>query len=212
MSFALQQAAWELLPGELSPQERVVLLALAEDCRTGRDIASPGHKVLSSRTGLARTQLSTTIARLVSRGLVTLSERARRGRNAVYRLLFSPVEVPAPRTQSVPPSAPTGTDHEVDSVRDSGPLPGSSSSPRKNITARTRGAASKIRGKVDYSATPWRAPAFLPDNKLTPTPRPDRTALPEPPAWALERAREQLDSRFASPVAVAALARTIAAD
>lgn len=220
MSFALQQAAWNLLPGELSPQERVVLLALAEDCRTGRDVASPGHKLLTERTGLRRTQLSTTIARLVSRGLVLLAEKARRGKNAVYRLLFAPVDnqapVPGTRTQSSPPDTTTGTDHEVESVRPAGMVPGTCSSPRKNITARAARvvgniAKSKSAPKVDYSATPWRAPSNAPTNPLKPSPRPDLSSLPVPPEWAIEAARTQL-GRFAGRHAVLAVAREIAAE
>lgn len=212
MSLGHQLAAWDQLPGELSPQERVVLLALAEDCRSGRDTASPGHAVLTARTGLGRSQLSATIARLAARGLVVLAERARRGKNAVYRLLFAEAERPASRTQT----GTTGTDHGSDSVRPAGTLPGSCSSPENNPSRKRSGGrfASKIRskGKTDYSATPWRAPAVLPDNKIKPTPRPNRAELPAPPAWAMEAARVQLDTRFASPVAVAALARSIAAE
>lgn len=211
MSLGHQLAAWDLLPAELSPQERVVLLALAEDCRSGRDTASPGHAVLTARTGLGRSQLSATIARLAARGLVVLAERARRGRNAVYRLLFAEAERPDGRTQTDP----NGTDHGSDSVRQIGTLPGSCSSPENNPSRKRSGGrfASKIRGKggkTDYSAAPWRAPAVLPDNKIKPTPRPNRSELPAPPAWAMEAARVQLGTRVAAPVAVAALARSIA--
>ncbi len=199
MSLGHQLAAWDVLPGELSPQERVVLLALAEDARSGRDVCSPGHRVLSARTGLGRSQLSATIARLVSRGLVALAERARRGRNAVYRLLFGEKERPDSRTHS----APTGTDHGSESVRPAGSLPGSS--PRKNPVARAREAASKIRRTGPTTLPPSNAPT----NRLKPSPRPDLSVLPEPPAWAVEAAREQL-GRFAAHLAVLAVARTIA--
>ncbi|EIV92950.1 hypothetical protein FraQA3DRAFT_2623 [Frankia sp. QA3] len=188
MSLGHQLAAWDLLPGELSPQERVVLLALAEDARSGRDTCSPGHrdtcspghKVLTARTGLGRSQLSATSARLVSRGLVVLAERARRGRNAVYRLLFAERERPANQTQNPP----TGTDHDGQSVRTAGSLPGSSS-PRKNPVARTRQAASKIR-RAEPTILP---PSNAPTNRLRPAPRPDLSALPDPPEWAVEAAR-----------------------
>ncbi len=199
MSLGHQLAAWDVLPGELTPQERVVLLALAEDCRSGRDACSPGHRVLTARTGLGRSQLSATIARLVSRGLVALAERARRGRTAVYRLLFGE-KGPDSRTHS----APTGTDHGSESVRPAGSLPGGSS-PRKNPVARARQAASKIRRAGPTTLPPSNAPT----NRLRPAPRPDLSALPEPPAWAVEAAREQL-GRFAARPAVLAVARSLA--
>ncbi len=201
MSLGHQLAAWDVLSGELTPQERIVLLALAEDARSGRDVCSPGHQVLTARTGLRRSQLSATIARLVSRGLVALAERAHRGRNAVYRLLFAEKERPADRTQS----APTGTDHGSESVRPAGPLPGTSS-PRKNFLSRVRAP----KGSSPTSkAQPWREPSNAPTNRLKPSPRPDLTALPEPPAWAVEAAREQL-GRFAARFAVLAVARSLA--
>ncbi|EFC86455.1 hypothetical protein FrEUN1fDRAFT_0350 [Parafrankia sp. EUN1f] len=203
MSLGHQLAAWDIAPGDLSPQERVVLLALAEDCRSGRDVASPGHKILSDRTGLGRTQLSATIARLAARGLVALAERARRGRNAVYRLLFA--ERPANRDQS----GSTGADHGSDSIRATGTLPGSSS-PRKNPVARARDAASKIRKNRQGPVV--LPPSNAPTNRLVPAPRPDRSALPTPPAWALAAASMELGGQaYASPSLVAALARQMAA-
>ncbi len=202
MSLGHQLTAWDLLPGELTPQERVVLLALAEDCRSGRDSCSPGHKVLTARTGLGRSQLSVTISRLVSRGLVALAERARRGRNAVYRLLFAEKERPDSRTQSVP----TGTDHGSERVRPAGSLPGGSS-PRKNILSRV---CAPKRSSSTPKMQPWQRPSTAPTNRLKPSPRPDLSALPpEPPAWAVDAAREQL-GRFAVPSAVRAMARSIA--
>jgi len=203
MSLGHMLAAWDLLPGKLTPQERVVLVALAEDCRAGRDVASPGHDILSARSGLKRSQLSATLARLAAHGLIALAETARRGRRAVYRLLFA--ERPAGRTQT----GPNGTDHDAGSVRESGPLPGTTP-PRKNFPARARAAAaSKIRKNYGPQTLPA---AVLPDNKLTFGPRtPARAGLDTPPpAWAVQRATEQL-GRFARPGMVVAVARGIAA-
>ncbi|CAI7981146.1 conserved hypothetical protein [Frankia sp. Hr75.2] len=202
MSLGHQLAAWDLLPGELSPQERVTLVALAEDCRSGRDVASPGHKILTARTGLGRSQLSATIARLAARGLVALAERARRGRNAVYRLLFAEAERPDSRTQTDP----NGTDHGSDSVRQIGTLPGSCSSPENNPSRKRSGRiASKIRRRQ-----PWQEPANLPDTPVRTFIPPRQGTGATAPDWAVDEARRQMAGKVCSPLMLAALARSIA--
>ncbi len=199
MGFNHTRAAWEAMPADLSASERLVLLALADDCRQGTDVCSPGHALLTERTGLRRTQLGTVIKRLISRGLVALHTAARRGRHARYRLMFA--QVPAERA----PSDPMGTTGGANADRGTGTAP-ELASPRKNILSRVRAPK---RSSSTPKRQPWQEPSNAPTNRLRPAPRPDLSLLPDPPAWAVEAASGQL-GRFAVPSAVRALARSLA--
>lgn len=215
MSLTFMLPALDARPGELSAAERAVLVALAEDARAGVGMASPGHERLMAVSGLKARQVTNVLRKLAEKGLIVLHRAARTGQRAVWKLLI------AERTresQKAPQDAAqcrqngqTGSNGGTSSTHTSAGLPGVLL-PGKNPVARAREVASKITGKgskVDYSATPWRAPSTAPDNKLVPTPRPDLSSLPVPPEWAIEAARTQL-GRFAGRQAVMAVARTLA--
>ncbi|KJE23727.1 hypothetical protein FF36_01912 [Frankia torreyi] len=92
MSWGWVAAAFDILPGDLPPAERTVVLALAENARRGSRRASPGLPKLLARSGLkSRSQLAAVLGRLAGRGLIRQVERARRGHVAVYELLFDEV-------------------------------------------------------------------------------------------------------------------------
>ncbi|WP_139139986.1 MULTISPECIES: hypothetical protein [unclassified Frankia] len=115
VSWGWVAAAFDLLPGELPPAERTVVLILAEDARRGSRRSSPGLPKLLARSGLkSRSQLAAVLGKLADRGLIRQIERARRGHVAVYELLFDEARFeetaemgPAGRTQASPDS-PTG--------------------------------------------------------------------------------------------------------
>lgn len=75
MAFAYAQATWDVVRriDDLSQTEALVMHALADDARHGRDVASPGHETLMTSAKVSKTALGDALKRLRDRGLASFS-------------------------------------------------------------------------------------------------------------------------------------------
>ena len=103
MSIEMTRAVWRL--SGLSPRQKLVMLALADDCRTGRMVASPGMDGgdgLRAKTGMGSTAVGKVLRALVASGLLErVQGSGHKGRNTEWLLLISPIKA-SPRVTAMP--------------------------------------------------------------------------------------------------------------
>jgi hypothetical protein len=174
----------------IKPYEKLVLLALAEDCRQGSALASPGLDDdsapnvgigMRTRTGLGRTRLVEVVGQLCDPDrdggpLLRVAQRGQKHRRAVYELLIDPLQVIAQHTTAVLAQVPDTTTAE-DEASTSAQVPSTPAAEAPQVPGLAVSGAAISSSGADH---PDSLPSQLPEQHL-PTQEPDVLIDPEQP-------------------------------